>query len=105
MSPFFDQAGSYGFKLRPPADRFSVSIDYHVADSRMLTATMATTRKELSGRNLLGVFLSHPMLTMKVTFGIHWQALRLWLKGARYRSVPAPPADSVKFEGTLEGVS
>ena len=105
VSPFFDQAGSYGFTLRPPADRFSVSIDYHVAGSKLLTATMTSKRQELSGRNLLRVFLSHPMLTMKVTFGIHWHALRLWLKGARYRSVPKPPAHSVRFEGTLDGVS
>jgi hypothetical protein len=104
VSPFFDQAGSYNFTLRPPADRFSVSIDYHVADSKMLTATMSTKRHNLTSRNLIKVFLSHPMLTLKVTVGIHWHALRLLLKGARYRSVPTPPLRSVRFEGTLDSV-
>ena len=105
VSPFFDQDGEYAFTLRPPAERFSVSIDYYVADSKMLTATMSTSRRELSSRNLLEVFLSHPLLTLKVTFGIHWHALRLLLKGARYRSVPTPPGQSVRFERKLDAVS
>lgn len=105
VSPFFDQEGQYVFTLRPPVDRFSVSIDYNVADSKMLTATMSTRRQDLSSRNLLKAFFSHPLLTLKVTFGIHWHALRLLLKGARYRGVPPPPEQSVKFEGTLGGVS
>jgi DUF1365 family protein len=105
VSPFFDQDGAYSFTLRPPGERMSVSIDYEVAGSKMLTATMSTKRRSLSGRSLLRVFVTHPLLTMKVTLGIHWHALRLLFKGARYRSVPAPPAHSVKFEGTLEAVS
>ncbi len=105
VSPFFDQDGQYAFTLRPPGERFSVSIDYNVADSKMLTATMSTSRRGLSSRNLLKVFASHPLLTLKVTFGIHWNALRLLLKGARYRSVPTPPAQSVRFEGKLGRVT
>ena len=105
VSPFFDQDGRYLFTLRPPTDRFSVSIDYEVSGAKMLTATMSTTRRDLSSRNLLKAFWSHPLLTLKVTVGIHWHALRLLLKGARYRSVPTPPAVSVKFERTLDGVS
>lgn len=105
VSPFFDQAGNYSFTLRPPGERMSVSIDYEVEGSKMLTATMSARRRSLSGRSLLSVFVTHPLLTMKVTLGIHWHALRLLLKGARYRSVPAPPAHSVKLEGTLEAVS
>lgn len=105
VSPFFDQDGRYDFTLRPPTDRFSVSIDYNVAGAKALTATMSTRRHDLSSRNLLKVFASHPLLTLKVTLGIHWHALRLLLKGAKYRSVPAPPTQSVRFEGTFGRVS
>jgi uncharacterized protein len=32
------------------------------------------------------------LITAKVTLAIHWEALRLWLKGIRLRERPAPPA-------------
>ena len=101
VSPFFDREGTYTFTLRPPAERFSVSIDYRVGDERRLKATMVLNQLPMTTQNLLRVFISHPLLTLKVTAGIHWNALRLWLKGARYRPVPEPPAHTVSFEGTF----
>ena len=102
VSPFFDQEGTYTFTLRPPTERFSVSIDYRVDDVRVLKATMATQRDPLTSRNLLRVFVTHPLLTLKVTAGIHWHALLLWAKGAKYRPVPQPPSHTVSHEGTFE---
>ena len=102
VSPFFDRDGSYTFTVRPPGERFSVSIDYRVGMDRMLKATMALRRRPLDTRNLVTVFLTHPLLTLKVTAGIHWNALKLWLKGAKYHPVPEPPAQAVRIEGTLE---
>lgn len=101
VSPFFDRDGSYTFTIRPPAERFSVSIDYRVANERRLKATMASRRIPLTTRNLARVFVTHPLLTLKVTTGIHWNALKLWLKGAKYRPVPEPPSHSVTVEGTF----
>jgi len=102
VSPFFDQEGSYSFTLRPPSDRFSVSIDYATATSGLLTATMVGKREPLSDRSMLKAFVTHPLLTMKITLGIHWNALRLLLKGAKYRSVPEEPRPAVSREGILE---
>ena len=102
VSPFFDQAGRYTFLLRPPADRFSVSIDYEVAGEPMLTATMSATRRPLTSSSLLRAFFTHPLLTVKITFGIHWHALRLWLKGTRYRPIPAPPPTAVSVVGYFD---
>jgi DUF1365 family protein len=102
VSPFFDRDGTYTFTLRPPAERFSISIDYRVDADRMLKATMALRRRPLHTRNLIALFVTHPLLTLKVTVGIHWNALKLWVKGAQYRPVPQPPAQTVRFEGTFE---
>ncbi len=104
VSPFFDQEGSYSFTLRPPGPRFSVSIDYATADDDLLTATMVGQRRPLTDRNLARVFVTHPLLTLKVIGGIHWQALRLLAKGARYRPVPEPPSTAVSVEGTLVAI-
>lgn len=105
VSPFFDQDGDYTFTVRPPGERFSVSIDYRVEGERMLKATMAAEHRSLTSRGLLWAFVSYPLLTMKVTLGIHWQALKLWAKGAKYRSVPAPPHPPVSFVGSFEQTS
>jgi DUF1365 family protein len=39
-----------------------------------------------------------PMLTAGVMFRIHWQALKLWLKGVPFfgKSVPQPLQESTK---------
>jgi DUF1365 family protein len=34
-------------------------------------------------------------MTLKVTLGIHWEALRLWLKGVRLQPKPAAPKDVI----------
>ena len=30
-------------------------------------------------------------MTWKIMAGIHWEALKLWLKGARFHKSPPPP--------------
>lgn len=105
VSPFFDADGTYAFTLRPPENRFSVSIDYEAREGDLLTATMTGTRRPLTDAGLARVFLSHPLLTLKVIVGIHWQALRLLAKGARYRPVPEPPSQDVTVESTLAAAS
>jgi DUF1365 family protein len=35
--------------------------------------------------------LAIPAVTLKVIAAIHWEALRLWLKGLRLRRRPVPP--------------
>ena len=39
--------------------------------------------------------LRRPFGSRRVLTLIHWQALKLWFKGATFRSQPAPPADDV----------
>jgi hypothetical protein len=41
-------------------------------------------RREISPQNLARVLLAYPPMTLKVITMIHWQALRLWLKGATF---------------------
>ena len=40
--------------------------------------------KDLNDKNLFFNFLFYPLLTFKVIFGIHFQALLLWLKNIKY---------------------
>jgi len=95
VSPFFDQIGRYDVVLQPPDDRFSIGITYFDDEGdRLLTASQVGSRTELTMGSLLKQFVVKPLLTFKVIVGIHIHAIRLLLKGAKYRPVaPEPDTD------------
>ncbi len=91
VSPFMAVEGCYHFALRAPDERFALRIENRVGGALRHLATLAGERRTLSDGALLGVALGMPLMTLKVTAAIHWQALWLWLKGARYHKKPPPP--------------
>lgn len=91
VSPFFDVAGGYRFRLGPPGASFSLTIENIVAGARTHLATLRAKREPLTDARLARAAAALPFMTAKVTAAIHWQALHLWLKGAGYRSRPAAP--------------
>jgi hypothetical protein len=50
---------------------------------------MALERKPVSARSLASVLLRFPLMTVKVIVGIHWEALRLWVKRVPFHEHPA----------------
>ena len=97
VSPFMDMALTYHFRVGPPGERVSVVIGAHDADGPVMSAAFAGTREMLSDANLVKVFIRHPLLALQVLGGIHWEALKLWRKGLKLRSRPAPPAEPVSI--------
>jgi hypothetical protein len=97
VSPYMDQALTYDFTVRPPDEAVSVVVAVRRGDTPILTASFAGRRRPLTDTELLRAFVTHPLLTWKVTFGIHWEALKMMLKGARYRDRGRPPAHAVSL--------
>lgn len=95
VSPFLPVAGSYHFKVLRPGARLAMTIRESDADGPMLTASFAGEARSFDDTELARVFLRHPLMTLKVVAGIHWEALRLWLKGIRPMPRPAAPASPV----------
>ena len=66
-------------------------------------ATMNMERREITSAALASVLLNFPLMTAKVVAAIHWEALRLWVKGAQFHVHPAKQSaeDVVQAERRL----
>jgi uncharacterized protein len=95
VSPFIDMAARYRFRLKEPGEKLSILIRQSLRDGETLLATHTARREALSDGALLRILATYPLMTAKVMIAIHWEALKLWTKGARYHSRPAPPLDEV----------
>lgn len=101
VSPFIAMDQRYAFTLRPPGARLALRIRQRDARGPWLIATQSGERRALTDRALLGCWLRHPLMTLKVIAAIHWQAFRLWSKGARfyrYRGPYPDPAPSATID-------
>lgn len=97
VSPFMAMEMRYRFRMVPPSDAISWRILETDAEGPVLAATFHGKRRAFTTANLRNCLLRIPFQTWKIVWGIHFEALRLWLKGARYR--PRGPAPArVSFE-------
>jgi DUF1365 family protein len=96
VSPLMDMDMRYHFNLKPPGDAITIRILEHDQKGPILSATFHGEAVPVSTRTLFGEALRVPFLTAKVVGAIHYEALRLWLKGIKLRDRPsAPPRFSV----------
>jgi hypothetical protein len=83
VSPFITMATRYHFRVSPPRQSVKVRILETDHEGPLLAATFAGRRRSLTNAALLRAFVALPLVTFKIVAAIHWEALRLWLKGAR----------------------
>ncbi|HEX4096316.1 MAG TPA: DUF1365 family protein [Caulobacteraceae bacterium] len=95
VSPLQDMAMRYDFTVRPPGAELFVAVGSSDDVGPMLHAAFSARRSELTDGAILKAFLGAPLLMLKVMAGIHWEALRTWLKGARFHPRPPAPAAPV----------
>jgi DUF1365 family protein len=92
VSPFIAMTMRYHFRISPPRDMVKLRILETDREGPLLAATFFGRRRALTSAALLGMFFTLPLVTFKVMAAIHWEALRLWVKGARLVKRPAVPA-------------
>jgi hypothetical protein len=83
VSPFIEMAMRYHFRVRPPGARVQLRILETNREGPLLAATFNGSHRALNTKALLRAFFALPLVTIKIMAAIHWEALRLWLKGAR----------------------
>ncbi len=101
VSPFIGMTMRYRFRLSLPGDDVKLRILETDRDGPLLAATFTGHRRALTSPALLRSLAVVPLLTFKIMAAIHWQAVRLWLKGARLvprlrapAGVAATPSDA-----------
>ncbi len=97
VSPFMDTRDmAYDFDLTAPEERFALNIRLmRKSSQKMLFASFVAERRALSDKTLLSLFAGMPLMTLKVVWGIHWEALKIWLKGIGLKPKPPTPKSSV----------
>lgn len=91
VSPFIDMGAVYNFRVLPPGKTVRLRIHETEKGEPLLAATFAGKARPLGTGELAACLLKFPFMTWKIMAGIHWEALKLWLKGARFRSSPPSP--------------
>ena len=94
VSPFQPVEGGYVFRFDIRPDRIGIWIDY-TAGAGGLIATLTGPLTPLTNRAIVRACLRRPFGSRRVLTLIHWQALKLWWKGAVFRRRPTPPRQAV----------
>ena len=83
VSPFIEMKTFYNFRLSNPGKILNVFIKQSDMEGALLTACQVGKKVEITSKNLLFQFLRHPLMSFKVILAIHFEALRLWIKGVK----------------------
>lgn len=95
VSPFMDITGHYQFRFICNDRKIGAWVNHYDDEGLMLATSVTGKRVPLTTKSLLWCFFRYPMITLKVIGLIHFQALRLWTKGIKYRPRPLPPTTEV----------
>jgi DUF1365 family protein len=94
VSPFLEIAGGYDFSFDIRPDRIAIRIALR-GGPEGLVATLAGKRRRMTSGAILVAAVRRPLGALRTVALIHWEALRLALKGARYRRRPLPPVEEI----------
>jgi uncharacterized protein len=83
---------SYAFGRRPK-ERVAISIAARDKEGPVLNVRPSGERISIADTTLLRVLFAYPFLALKLFAAIHWEALRLWLKGACLTERPTQVSD------------
>ena len=88
VSPFMKLGHRYEWTFTPPGDRLIVESINYENGNLLFDSTLTMERREWTRAEMHRILLRFPWMTGKVIAGIHWQALRLMMKGVPVVSHP-----------------
>ena len=103
VSPFFGLDQSYTFALSEPREDVYARIDVAENGQRMFGAVLAGTRHTFTNASLAKMQIHYPLMPARVSAAIHWQALRIRVKGLTFHPKPEPPAGAESARRAVPG--
>jgi DUF1365 family protein len=103
VSPFLQTEGHYRFRFVLNESALGIWIDHDDAKGERKLLTALTGRLvPMSAPALRSVFWRYPLVTLKAVALIHWQAIKLFVKGVRYVPKPIQRADRLTAAGDIK---
>jgi len=84
VSPFIEMTGRYTVRVRDEPTRLRITINEDPGDGLLLHTSLDLERRRLTDRMVVRMLIRYPLVTHRTIGLIHWHALRLWLRGARF---------------------
>jgi DUF1365 family protein len=84
VSPFISLDGRYAVHVRDDDAGLRIAIVLRQDGAVRLSTSLVLERRPLTDGAILRLLLRHPLMTQRTMGLIHWHALRLWLRGARF---------------------
>ena len=103
VSPFIDMGARYDFRVGRPGEELQFRILESDAEGPLLAASFSGKATHLATGPIVRQLLKIPLLGFKIVAGIHFEALRLWPKGAKFHKSPPPPAPASYVHQVLPG--
>jgi len=95
VSPFIDMGMRYDFAINRPGARLSLAIRVGDDDGPLLNTSFGGTHTPLTAQALRHCFFHYPLMSFKIIGAIHWEAVKLLVKGLRLRSGDPDPENPV----------
>jgi DUF1365 family protein len=99
VSPFMPMDMHYDWRFLEPKELLNVHMENYRENEKVFDATLTLSRQPISSRTLAMVLIRYPLVTLKVTSAIYFEALRLWLKRTPVHSHP----DNKNSAGEVKG--
>jgi DUF1365 family protein len=92
VSPFWPMDMSYDWRLTAPGNELRIHMEnlhmHEGRSKRAFDATLTMEREEISSTTLARALIGYPLVTVKVSAAIYWQAMRLWWRRTPFFSHP-----------------
>ncbi|NQY42903.1 MAG: DUF1365 domain-containing protein [Legionellales bacterium] len=80
VSPFMEMKMDYVLSCKKYQDMLNITINNIENNKTIFIAKMGLKKKAINRKNMFLILMKYPIMTYKVIFGIHYQALKLWFK-------------------------
>lgn len=88
VSPFLPMDMRYDWRFTTPQSTLAVHMENSKNGHRVFDATLTLSQVPLTGYALARALIAFPLMTVKVSALIYWQALKLWLKRTPFFTHP-----------------